>query len=239
MKRPLFIALLLLARAFGQDRTAPIVSIDFDDGYRSAYEHALPILDKAGMRSGQFIVTGVLGQPGYVTKENVLDMERRGHEIGAHTRTHPHLSGMGSSDQRIEINGSKLDLEILLDHPVKNFCYPFGSYDENTQRIVREAGFQNARTVNWGNTSQGTNPFLLPVAKDITPKTTLADLQRWIEDAGRGPKQTWVILVFHRFDEQGEMSISSEVFQQIVDYLVQRKIKVMTHSEALWYLRID
>lgn len=239
MKRLLAILALVIAAAAQEPKTL-MVSIDFDDGYRSAYIHAVPILDKAGFKSDQFIITGFIGAKGYVTKSEILSMEQRGHEIGAHTRNHPHLNTMSPSSQREEIAGSKLDLEVLLDHPVLHFAYPYGDYDGDTLRIVREAGFQSARTVNWGDTFAETNPLVLPMAKDITSKTTFADLQHWIENANKSKRLVWVIFLFHRVDEDdpegNPINVSSALIQQLVDYLVQQKIRVVTHTEALQVL---
>jgi peptidoglycan/xylan/chitin deacetylase (PgdA/CDA1 family) len=188
----------------------------------------------AGLKSDQFVITGFIGAKGYVTKDEVVDMERRGHEIGAHTRTHPYLSKLSSTDQRTEIGGSKLDLEILLDHPIKHFAYPYGDYNDTTLRVVREVGFESARTINWGNNFIETNPYFFSIVKDVTPRTTAADVQRWIEAAAKSPRSVWVILLFHRFDEgDNPISVSSTTFQGIVDYLVRQKVKVVTHTEAL------
>src|SRR5215831_3789473 len=66
-----------------------VVSINFDDGYESAYEIGLPIVQHGGFTTTQFIVTKFVGKPGYVTMGQVLAMQNSGHEIGDHTRTHP------------------------------------------------------------------------------------------------------------------------------------------------------
>jgi len=87
------------------------VSIDFDDSYQSMYDNGLPILDAAGIRTTQYIITGspnqaavvnpdagpngiadVSGNPEYMTWSEVHVMASNGHEIGAHTRTHQSLS---------------------------------------------------------------------------------------------------------------------------------------------------
>jgi peptidoglycan/xylan/chitin deacetylase (PgdA/CDA1 family) len=59
------------------------------DGYQSKYENGLPILDAAGLKSTQYIITQKVGTGEYVTLDEVLQMYKNGHEIGAHTRTDP------------------------------------------------------------------------------------------------------------------------------------------------------
>jgi peptidoglycan/xylan/chitin deacetylase (PgdA/CDA1 family) len=86
------------------------VSIDFDDGYQSMYDNGLPLLDAAGIKTSQYIVTGspnnaivnpdqgpvgivdVSGNSDYLSWAEVQAMAADGHEIGAHTRTHQGLS---------------------------------------------------------------------------------------------------------------------------------------------------
>ena len=68
-------------------------------------------------------------------------------EIGAHTMTHPRLNLLDEISARREIVDSKTALERIIDNPVSSFCYPYGSYNQEIQRFVREAGFERARTV--------------------------------------------------------------------------------------------
>ena len=66
--------------------------------------------------------------------------------IGAHTCSHPHLSQLSSDEQRREITESKADLEQLLGKPILHIAYPYGDYNQETLRIVRDLGFETAVT---------------------------------------------------------------------------------------------
>jgi peptidoglycan/xylan/chitin deacetylase (PgdA/CDA1 family) len=83
-------------------------------------------------------------------------------EVGAHTVTHPALSTLSTASQRDEISGSKTQLEELLDHPITDFSYPYGSLAAETVSIVREAGFACGCATHAGLIRQPTNPFQLP-----------------------------------------------------------------------------
>jgi peptidoglycan/xylan/chitin deacetylase (PgdA/CDA1 family) len=65
-------------------------------------------------------------------------------EIGAHTETHPILTGLRRNAKMREIVSSKIHCEQLLSRPVEGFAYPHGEYDEETRASVREAGFRFA-----------------------------------------------------------------------------------------------
>ena len=67
-------------------------------------------------------------------------------EIGAHTVSHPLLTGLPSGRQREEIEGSRATLERLTAQRITTFAYPFGDYDSAVVGRVREAGYECACT---------------------------------------------------------------------------------------------
>ncbi len=68
-------------------------------------------------------------------------------EIGAHTVSHVRLRGLAESQARQEIGDSKKWLEDILGKPCLIFCFPGGSYAGIHLRMLRDAGFTAARTV--------------------------------------------------------------------------------------------
>ena len=64
--------------------------------------------------------------------------------IGAHTITHPQLSGLSYKEQEKEITTSKEMLEKWLNCSISIFSYPFGSkadYNSESVSICKKAGF--------------------------------------------------------------------------------------------------
>lgn len=82
--------------------------------------------------------------------------------IGAHTVTHPSLPAHDRLQQRMEILQSKLDLENILNQPVKSFSYPFGDIVPQTSRLVQEARFVCACTTHGAIVERGSDLFQLP-----------------------------------------------------------------------------
>lgn len=80
-----------------------------------------------------------------LTWDEVRLMTKAGVEFGAHTKSHPILSRLGSLDEvREELSGSKRRIEHETGLPVRHFCYPNGhlrDYTPDTVRIVRECSF--------------------------------------------------------------------------------------------------
>lgn len=62
-------------------------------------------------------------------------------EIGCHTHNHPDLNTLSKEQQKVEIEKSRAILEDVLDEKVKYFSYPFGSYNNDTLKVVEELNF--------------------------------------------------------------------------------------------------
>ena len=62
-------------------------------------------------------------------------------KIGAHTVTHPVLSGLEPLGRRREITESKFTCESLIGASVGTFAYPYGDFNAATRAQVQAAGF--------------------------------------------------------------------------------------------------
>jgi len=132
---------------------AKAIALTFDDGYADAYTDALPVLKRHGLIATFYIVTNFIGQPGYMTWEQVAELRDAGMEIVAHTVSHPDLTTLDWETASFEIAQSKTDLEQHLKINVTSFCYPTGLYNAGIEEQVRAAGYLNATTTRWDNDS--------------------------------------------------------------------------------------
>lgn len=100
-----------------------------------------------------------------MSHDDVIELAKKGVDIGAHTVDHPILKSLPSSEQSLQIAGSKKALEDLLGQAVTGFAYPNGrpgsDYDGTTRELVRAAGFHYAVSTSWGISTQHTNQFEL------------------------------------------------------------------------------
>jgi peptidoglycan-N-acetylglucosamine deacetylase len=71
----------------------------------------------------------------------------RGHEIAVHTLTHPSLIEQTIETVHNEIFQDKLNLQNIFDCNIVGMAYPFGTYDDNVIRVLKENGIKYARTV--------------------------------------------------------------------------------------------
>jgi peptidoglycan/xylan/chitin deacetylase (PgdA/CDA1 family) len=102
-------------------------------------------------------------------------------EVGAHTVTHPVLAALPPTAQRDEIQGSKVELEQILNRPVASFAYPHGAYTDETRALVRDAKYVYACSSDTDAVWQGADCFRLPrvVVRDWDGDTFARWLRGW------------------------------------------------------------
>ena len=106
------------------------VILTFDDGYKSQYTNAKPILDKYGYKATFYIVCNYVENNGRLTWKDITSLYKEGHDIGSHTMNHEDLSQTSKKETSYEIGESK---QCLFDHGINatSFAYPFnGGTDE-------------------------------------------------------------------------------------------------------------
>lgn len=136
----------------------PVV-ITFDDGYRDTYEVALPILKRYNFKSTLFIPTG--DKDRRISWAELREMKAAGMAVASHSNTHRELAAMTAAAKTEEIARSKELLDRNLGQDTGYFCYPNGSYDEETIALLRKHGYRLAVTIEPGWVKRGDNPFAL------------------------------------------------------------------------------
>ena len=156
------------------------VLITMDDGYRSVYDIAYPILNKYGFTATLFIYTDFVGVSKMaITWEQLKEMQAKGFTGGSHTIYHSDLTQPkeGESEQQFiarvkeELYGSKKIIDKKLGQDTYFLAYPFGRYDQQSIQMAREAGYKMAMSVNRGGNAFFANPLTL--RRDQILKTDL------------------------------------------------------------------
>jgi peptidoglycan/xylan/chitin deacetylase (PgdA/CDA1 family) len=136
--------------------------ISVDDGYVDDVRTVLPDLERLHMVATFFVITGRMTEPGFLSADQIRELERAGMDVGDHTAQHVDLRLLTPSELRSETAGSRRVLESVLGHPVYYFAYPFGAYDDTVVRAVRAAGFTMAYSTAAGITESTAAPLTMP-----------------------------------------------------------------------------
>ncbi len=146
------------------------VMISVDDGYRSMYDLAYPILKKYGFTATLFIYIDYVGVSSQaITWGQLRKLKRDGFSIGSHSIAHSDLSKPEKDEDKKtylgrlirEIFRSKQILDEKLDQDTQIFSYPFGRQNQTVVSLARQAGYTMAVTVDRGSNPFFTDPFLI------------------------------------------------------------------------------
>ncbi|WNS42949.1 polysaccharide deacetylase family protein [Paenibacillus sp. MMS20-IR301] len=130
------------------------LTLSWDDG-RIYDRQLVEILNHNGLKGSFHLNSGLFGQEGYITASEVASLYA-GHEISAHTSTHPFLTMTPREGIAEEILQDRRQLEALAGYPVRGMSYPFGNYNDQVLGMLPAFGIEYSRTVQ----SHGT--FSLP-----------------------------------------------------------------------------
>ena len=136
-------------RGTGTLPAKPVV-LSFDDGYRSDWRVAAPILQRIGWPAVLNLCMNAVHPHGDLPVPLVHALVRAGWEVDDHTLTHPDLTTLDAAGLHREIVVSREVLRALTGEPVSFFCYPAGRYDAAVIAVVKAAGFEGATTTNPG-----------------------------------------------------------------------------------------
>jgi peptidoglycan/xylan/chitin deacetylase (PgdA/CDA1 family) len=139
----------------------PII-LTFDDGYEDAHSAALPALEAHHMTGTFYIVTGFIGKPGYMTWNELQDLQQQGMEIGAHTVSHQDLSKLTPALQQKQIMQSIDTLQATLHFTIETFAYPSGKYNASTKKILQKAHIPYAVSTHHGIATKKSDSLALP-----------------------------------------------------------------------------
>ncbi|MER3408615.1 MAG: hypothetical protein C4306_00570 [Thermoleophilia bacterium] len=160
--------------------TGRVLHITFDDAFVSVAQ-ALPLLEDLGVRATVFVCSGLADQgreldvpelaheaETHPEELRTLDWEalrelaERGHAIGSHTITHPHLSRLSDEEIERELYLSKAQIEQEIGRPCLFLAYPYGDHDARVREVARRAGYLAAFGLPGDRSFR--DPFLLPRA---------------------------------------------------------------------------
>jgi peptidoglycan/xylan/chitin deacetylase (PgdA/CDA1 family) len=141
------------------------VVITIDDGWKSAYEIAFPVLKKYGYTATIFVYTDLINSTRKtMTWEQVKELADNGIDIQCHTITHRDLAGVQEKESfqeyfyavEKEIVQSSNIIKMNTNKDCRYLAYPFGNSSNMVIAILKRNGFRGAFTVN-----RGSSPFFI------------------------------------------------------------------------------
>ncbi|MBR5949399.1 MAG: polysaccharide deacetylase family protein [Clostridia bacterium] len=109
----------------------------------------LGTLDKYGIKATFFLCGFWVND----YPDMVKAIAEKGHEIGNHSMTHPHMNKLSSAQIRDELSAFESLIKSVTGSGTKLFRVPYGEYNDTVIKTLRENGYEvvqwNIDTVDW------------------------------------------------------------------------------------------
>ena len=115
------------------------IALTFDDGPHPRYTpQILDVLDQYGIKATFFVV----GVNAKYYPDALSDVIKRGHEIGNHTYSHPHVSCLNTATLTDEVELCESMIYGLTDYKTKLFRPPEGMIDADVRTVLRSLDYK-------------------------------------------------------------------------------------------------
>jgi len=148
------------------------VVITIDDGYRSVYTEAWPVLKQYGYPFTVFVYAKATENKhwNYMTWDQVKEMKAAGVDFQNHGFAHEHMAfkpeGMDQEEYkswiRADLAVSTRILSEELEERPRFFAVPYGEYNETVLDEIRTFGYEAILLQDPGSVSKDTDPFAIP-----------------------------------------------------------------------------
>lgn len=213
----------------------PILSMTFDDFPQSAATTGADIVEACGGRAGYFACTSML-QPAGSSAEmfraaDVVALQDRGHEIGAHGHRHLDCTKVGQDELLADLERNLAELAAIgVRGKVTSFAYPFGETDFGTKRLLAPC-FQTLRGVLPGINLGRADRAQLRAAELTPAQWTHRRAEALIDKAARG--QGWLILFTHDVrNDPSPFGIPPDALDALLRRARMAGLRILPPSEA-------
>ena len=114
------------------------VIVSFDDGFKSVYENAAPIMKKYGIKGNVYLPTKYISKDEhFMTWEMVKTLVSTNQfEMQAHTHSHVDIRCLDSKELKNEIKQMDQLFEKNIGAKTEVFCIPFGTYNRKSIKLI-------------------------------------------------------------------------------------------------------
>ena len=156
------------------------VVLTFDDGWKTQYTSALPLLQKYKQTATFYVVSSYMGYGAYFDWNMTKEIAGAGMTIAGHSIDHSDLSKKTAAEVDRQLRESKATLEKQLGVSVTHFAYPYGAYNSVVVDALKRDGYRTATTLNPTLVKYPISPYLLPRIR-VSYKDTLADFAKKLQ----------------------------------------------------------
>ena len=227
------------AARIGLARDVPerTVALSFDDGVSSHATYAGPLLKKYGFPATFFVCEfppDFADKHKYMSWEQIRDLHRMGFEIGNHTLSHKHVSGMTPAQFNEELAAIEQKCAQLGIPRPTSFAYPGYDTAPAALPVLKERGYRFARA--------GLDRPYDPKTDDalMVPGFTIkgSDEQPVLGMLAQTKAGRIVVLTLHGIPDYAHewVSIDPKLFESLLERLKRERYNLVTIRDLAQYV---
>lgn len=147
------------------------LTVMLDDGFRGVWDCRAFFYDQ-GIHPTIFIAKSLVGQEGYLTKDEIRQLASKGWNFESHTVSHTSLNDFSIEHLDYELKESKRYLEEVLGNEVNAICAPQGKYSNWTCEHAYRAGYDVFYSSTPGNYYDRLTDFSFVVTRNLCQSLT-------------------------------------------------------------------
>ena len=137
------------------------VAILFDDGFRGIYDVRQVFYDE-GICPTVFLAVELIGKEGYLTKEEILELQEHGFIFECHSWSHQDLTTFSDEELLRELKDSKDYLSELLGKVVTEICLPIGYFSDHLLEQIKKYDYKEVYSSVPGDYNDLVNGMMRP-----------------------------------------------------------------------------
>ena len=217
----------------------PLVSVTFDDGWESIYTTAFPLLQKYGIRSTQYIISGELKEKEYMSVAQIKAMQQNGHDVACHSVSHVDLVIQTDDELTAQLKDCKDTLSKVFGQ-INDFASPYGSANDKTRKEISKYFRTQRNTVGDisdnisdadVNTAKNFNQYDI-IATTIRRDTSVAQIKQLLDYATKN--NAWVVLTYHQIDDgASQYGLDAKLLEEQLKAISEYKARIVTVNDVM------
>ncbi len=113
----------------------------FDDGFRGLWDER-EYFFREGICPTVFIAVDLVGRTGYLTWDEIRELQRYGFVFQSHTWSHRPLTDVPDEELPHELADARMAIGHELGHDPDMLCFPCGMYSQKVVEVAKAAGYR-------------------------------------------------------------------------------------------------
>jgi peptidoglycan/xylan/chitin deacetylase (PgdA/CDA1 family) len=162
-------------------RETDSTKLTFDDGHKSNYEIARPLLERHSSKAMFFVTVGRVGtNPHTMNWEQLRTLTNEGHSVQSHGWSHKFLIHCSPTELRDELSRSKAELEQRTGTLVNSISLPGGRWNAQVMQAAADAGYLRVYTSEFWRKAGVSHGVLVTGRFMVRSDMSVAQLERWL-----------------------------------------------------------